>query len=143
MITRLIYFSENCITNGLSDIRQIVRSAIKNNSKHKISGILYHNEHFFLQVLEGGREEVNFMFQNIIADTRHKNVIVISVDEVEERTFKDWGMLYVDETTIPTEELKTYFIDSTFNPKTMSSHQLKQMALGIKTKYASSIDETE
>ena len=64
MITRLIYFSENCITNGLNDIRQILKSAIKNNNNHKISGILYHNENYFVQVLEGGREEVNLLFQS-------------------------------------------------------------------------------
>ena len=76
-------------------------------------------------------------------DNRHKNVVIVSVDEAEERTFKDWGMLYVNEATIPAEELKAYLKDGKFNPKTMTSEQIKQMALGIKSKYASSVDETE
>ena len=97
MITRLIYFSENLINNGLNDIRSILKTAMQNNNSHQISGILYHNEFFFLQVLEGDREAVNQVFQKNSADGRHKNIVIISVDEATERTFKDWGMLYVDE----------------------------------------------
>ena len=48
MITRLIYFSENCLNKGLTDIRQILKSAFKNNNNLQISGILYHNEFYFL-----------------------------------------------------------------------------------------------
>ena len=42
-----------------------------------------------------------------------------------------------------TAELITYLKGSKFNPNTMPSDQLKQMALGIKSKYASSLDEVE
>jgi len=143
MITRLIYFSENHTNNGLNDIREILKSARRNNNNHKISGILYHNENFFMQVLEGNREDVSFLFQKITNDSRHENIVIVSVDEAEDRIFKDWGMLYVNESAIPEEELITYLKGSKFNPNTMPSDQLKQMALGIKSKYASSLDEVE
>jgi len=51
----------------------------------------------FYQVLEGPIEEVDRLFQKIAVDPRHKDVLVLSVqEEVEDRQFPSWDMKKVN-----------------------------------------------
>jgi hypothetical protein len=51
----------------------------------------------FYQVLEGPIEAVDSLFQKIAIDPRHKDVLVLSVqEEVEDRQFPSWAMKKVN-----------------------------------------------
>jgi len=51
----------------------------------------------FYQVLEGPIEAVDGLFQKIATDQRHKDVLILSVqEEVEDRQFPSWAMKKVD-----------------------------------------------
>ena len=50
-----------------------------------------------MQVVEGPIEAVDGLFQKIAADPRHKDVLVLSLqDEVEDRQFPTWAMKKVN-----------------------------------------------
>ena len=46
----------------------------------------------FLQVLEGGRSQVSALYNRISADPRHRDVVLLSYDEIGERSFAGWSM---------------------------------------------------
>jgi len=46
----------------------------------------------FLQVLEGGRTQVSTLYNRIVQDTRHANVVLLTYEEIEERRFAGWSM---------------------------------------------------
>ena len=50
----------------------------------------------FLQLLEGGREEVNALYNKIVQDTRHEQCTLLNYEEIEERRFSCWRMGRVD-----------------------------------------------
>jgi hypothetical protein len=45
-----------------------------------------------MQVLEGGREEVNRLYWRVVHDTRHTDVTLLEYAEIAERSFTNWRM---------------------------------------------------
>ncbi len=77
------------------DVGRILMQARKNNPALKIGGVLYFNNNYFFQCLEGDQQDVNQLFQKISEDPRHKDVQTVSVKRISERRFADWSMKYV------------------------------------------------
>lgn len=73
-------------------INEIVAKSRANNPSRGITGVLCCCGKIFLQVLEGGRVEVNALYSNIARDPRHKDVTILSYEEIEERRFSHWSM---------------------------------------------------
>ena len=94
----LAYFSRNAI-DGTSDevqaaIGAILASARRNNARHGVTGALLFSDGCFAQVLEGASEDVEMVFETIQCDPRHKDVTIMYLHEVEERSFGDWAMAF-------------------------------------------------
>ena len=98
MLVRLLYASN--AAEGIDDVmlRAIFERSETRNPEHGITGILciYPEGGLFLQALEGGREEVNALYNNLVCDPRHRDVTIISYEEIEERRFSSWRMGKVD-----------------------------------------------
>jgi hypothetical protein len=45
-----------------------------------------------MQVLEGGRSAVNNLYNKIVRDSRHREVMLLLYEEVAERRFAGWTM---------------------------------------------------
>jgi hypothetical protein len=45
-----------------------------------------------LQVLEGGRSPVSALYNRIANDPRHHDVVLLSYEEIGERSFASWSM---------------------------------------------------
>ena len=45
-----------------------------------------------MQVLEGGRDEVNALYNTIVRDARHTDVVLLHYEEIGERRFAGWTM---------------------------------------------------
>ncbi|PKA97252.1 FAD-dependent sensor of blue light [Flavobacteriaceae bacterium MAR_2009_75] len=76
------------------DIENILETARIFNSQNGITGCLIFYMNKFIQILEGPKETVQELFENIKGDSRHKKVKMFSEDEITERNFPDWGMAY-------------------------------------------------
>ena len=77
------------------DVGRILMQSRKNNREKQIGGVLYFNNNYFFQCLEGDSAAVNALFNKISQDPRHTDVRSLSVKPVEKRQFADWSMKYV------------------------------------------------
>ncbi len=97
MLVRLIYASRS--TEPIADqvVDDVLAKSRDNNSSAGITGVLcVCDDNVFMQVLEGGRDEVNRLYWRVIHDTRHKDVTLLEYAEIAERSFTNWRMGRVD-----------------------------------------------
>lgn len=94
----LAYFSRNCIRGTPDDveagIRQILASARRNNARVGVTGALLFSDGCFAQVLEGAREDIEAVFENIECDPRHSEVTILHLHPIPERSFGQWSMAF-------------------------------------------------
>lgn len=89
---RLIYKSRSMEKIDWSTVREIISSSEGNNPDLDITGVLLATKTHFLQVIEGGFDEINRLFMRIARDTRHEDIQLISFACVESRLFGGWAM---------------------------------------------------
>ena len=77
-----------------SDLFIILRKARLNNRMSEITGILIYIDGYFLQILEGNKDEVHKIFNKISQDPRHTNCQVIFEGDTDKRFFPRWEMAY-------------------------------------------------
>lgn len=76
------------------EITDILYTARDFNSKNDITGCLVLHNNEFIQVLEGDKDKIKKLFENIEKDSRHYNVFLVNEGEKIERLFKNWSMVY-------------------------------------------------
>lgn len=92
MLVRLIYASRAADPHATDATEAILAQSRNHNPACGITGILCHGSGIFLQALEGGRAPVNELYGHILRDPRHKDVVLLSYDEINERSFGGWTM---------------------------------------------------
>ena len=121
MLVRLLYASRSkeFISDAVSD--SILASARKNNADQGITGILciYESGDSYLQVLEGGREAVNRIYNQIVADPRHTDVTLLAYDDIQERRFSSWRMGKVDLGKVNRSTILRFSSSSKLDPLTL------------------------
>ncbi|TCW19515.1 BLUF domain-containing protein [Vibrio crassostreae] len=132
LLTRLIYVStlcESCDSTALDDILKI--SHDRNKESH-LTGLLSHNDKYFLQCIEGSRTAVNHTYNHILNDKRHKKVMILYFKEIDYREFGDWSMGDIPQSSL-TELVNLQFSTSDqFNPYEMSGESAYRMLLELK-----------
>ena len=90
-LKRVIYVSEKTdVSDGT--LKDIIASSKKNNPKEDVTGCLLSGSNSFLQLLEGPAEFINTLYSKISRDSRHKNVITLCDEKIDERLFVSWSM---------------------------------------------------
>jgi hypothetical protein len=93
MLVRLIYASRSTAPVTEAVIDDLLSTSSENNPVRGITGVLcLCNDNTFMQVLEGGRDEVNRLYSRVIHDTRHTDVTLLEYAEISERRFTNWRM---------------------------------------------------
>lgn len=90
-LKRVIYVSEKTDSSDAS-LAQIIDSSTKNNPETGVTGCLLSGSNSFLQLLEGPRQRIDSLYLTINADSRHKNVVMLTDDDIDERLFSSWSM---------------------------------------------------
>ena len=116
MLVRLLYASRPAapLTTAVVDV--ILAQSRAHNARLGITGILCYNRETFLQVLEGGRDEVCELYNTIVRDDRHAQVRILSFEEISERRFGHWTMGHVDVSTVNPSLLLKYAELPLLNP---------------------------
>lgn len=123
-LSRIIYYSERNPALAL-DVRQLLATCHKNNSRDNITGFLHYNGYYFLQVLEGGRAVMSSCYHRIAADPRHNNICLISAEDVTTRAFPTWSMGLHEGMDDRTKEIFIrYFASAKIDPETISAASL-------------------
>ena len=96
MLVRLLYGSRAAepVTPELVD--SILRSSHAHNPALGITGVLCYGGDVYMQVLEGGRSAVNDLYNKIVRDSRHREVMLLLYEEIAERRFAGWTMGHVN-----------------------------------------------
>jgi len=96
MLVRLLYASRaaEAVTSELID--SILRSSHTHNPALGITGVLCYGGDVYMQVLEGGRTAVNDLYNTIVRDSRHREVVLLKYGEIAERRFAGWTMGHVN-----------------------------------------------
>ncbi len=74
----------------------ILRAAWENNRKAGITGFLVRTRHHFVQFIEGPRDAVYRLQEELIVDPRHIEFEVLAEGPAEARQFPDWSMGYAE-----------------------------------------------
>ena len=92
MLVRLMYASRATDTVNHETLSAILRKSMANNPSVGVTGVLCSSGSIFLQVLEGGRSQVSALYNKITRDPRHHEVVLLSYEEISERSFAGWAM---------------------------------------------------
>jgi len=92
----LIYVSTSVKLPSDEELLDILKVSRENNSVKDITGLLLYKGGNFMQVLEGPNESVEALYKKIEANSRHKDLNVLSREQISTRQFPAWQMAFQD-----------------------------------------------
>ena len=90
-LKRVVYVSEKTFVSA-TGLRDIIASSKKNNPEEDVTGCLLSGSNSFLQLLEGPTDFIDTLYPKISKDSRHKNVITLCDEKIDQRLFLSWSM---------------------------------------------------
>ena len=120
MLVRLMYASRATETLRPELLNAILKKSTHNNPTVGVTGVLCFSGDIFLQVLEGGRLQVSRLYNRITLDPRHRDVVLLSYEEIEERSFAGWAMGQVDMSRLNPALLLKYSEAAVLDPYAVS-----------------------
>jgi len=109
MIFQLTYSSVAKPDLSMAEIEDIIAEANQFNAPNHITGCLIYNSGFFLQILEGEKQQVMTLINKIRMDDRNDHLTILAEGQTNFRTFKEWAMAFYHNpvnTQLSKEELK-------------------------------------
>lgn len=127
-----LLFASRTTENGVRDLERILEQARIYNAEHGITGVLCYSPTVFMQVLEGGRSEVNRLYARILRDEKHhRDVELLHYGEIAERSYSSWTMGRVDISRLNASIVLKYSEKTDFDPYAtpglMSMAMLKEL----------------
>lgn len=116
MLVRCLYASRPVAPLPAVLLDQILEQSRRNNPKKGLTGLLCYTKDIFVQVIEGGRDEVCELFNALVRDERHRDVRLLAFDEIAERNFGGWTMGQVNVQAINPALLLKYSERAELNP---------------------------
>ena len=120
MLVRLMYASRAAESVNQDELVAILKQSKQNNPDLGVTGVLCFSAGFFLQVLEGGRAPVNALYNRIAHDPRHRDVLLLSYEEVDERSFAGWSMGQANLSRLNPALVMKYSETAVFDPYAVS-----------------------
>lgn len=77
------------------EIQNILEQSRRNNASMNITGVLLACNGSIIQVLEGEKEDITFLYNKIQRDPRHTQMILLYEGQTEGRSFDSWAMGYI------------------------------------------------
>ena len=116
MLVRLLYASR--ATKPITPVahESILEQSRIHNPRLGITGVLCYSDDLFIQVLEGGRDEVCELYNTIVRDERQQSVRILSFEEIRERRFGNWTMGQVNLAKVNPSLLLKYGERAELNP---------------------------
>jgi hypothetical protein len=119
MLVRLLYASR-AVDATPAVVNSILASARQHNPEQGVTGILAYGGGVFMQAIEGGRQAVSDLYGTILRDARHKDVVLLHYEEINERRFGGWTMGLVDVSRVNASVLLKYSERAVLDPYTVS-----------------------
>ncbi|MEO8080776.1 MAG: BLUF domain-containing protein [Caldimonas sp.] len=122
MLVRLMYASRAAEAVGAEELSAILKSSKENNPALGVTGVLCFclDAGIFVQLLEGGRNAVSAIYNKIAQDRRHRDVVLLSYEEIGERHFSSWSMGQVNMSRLNPALLLKYSEKAVLDPFSVS-----------------------
>ncbi|MBO1530272.1 BLUF domain-containing protein [Psychrobacter sp. F1192] len=93
-LIQMVYVSSLSLKGRLSSsiFVDLGKHARAYNTANGITGILCYGNGHFLQCIEGEKAKVEALQQRIFTDSRHKNIKILLLQAIHQRSFMDWRM---------------------------------------------------
>jgi Sensors of blue-light using FAD len=131
-LIQLIYISRSTFgaSNSFRGIdpsvgRILLKSRIS-NQKNGLVGVLYFGDGCFFQCLEGSEKSVNTLYAKLNADSRHKDLKLLSRKSIAALSFESWAMKYVPIDQQMNELLQKHGYE-TFNPYAFNAQMTRDV----------------
>jgi len=90
----LSYISKASYEMDAITLLPILKDSLRWNFDHQITGVLYYDDGYFGQILEGPEESVQMTFEKIIKDPKHSVKRILEKRSIENRLFPNWSMQF-------------------------------------------------
>jgi len=120
MLVRLLYASRAAASTDDDALAEIVKQSQANNHRLGVTGVLCFADGVFMQALEGGRSTVSALYHRIAQDARHRDVVLLSYQEIAERRFAGWAMGQANLSRLNPALLLKYSETATLDPYAVS-----------------------
>ena len=123
----LIYVSTSVKLLKDDELLDILKVSRENNISSEVTGLLLYKGGNFMQVLEGPDEMVTALYEKIKTDPRHKDVSVISREQIQARQFHAWEMAFqnLDNPAIKNEPGYSQFLHDEFTAEIYRKNPLR------------------
>lgn len=111
MTLAITYISRPTAGVGPRDVQNIWITALDRNAAMEITGALYYDGEFFLQVLEGEEEDVEPLYKMICNDSRHGDVRLLAMNDLAAVMFRETPMKFIDASQSPALRQRFVFDD--------------------------------
>lgn len=130
-LVQLIYVSAARQEMDQATLLQILDSAIRHNTRNKLSGMLLYARGSFIQVLEGSETAVAETMRRICDDPRHHDIQTLTQDVINEREFAQWAMGFhcLNRDDVAKHPHFTLFLERGFDPADINATPGIAMAL--------------
>lgn len=89
---RITYLSTVMGDPKTLNIEELTKQCQQNNRLHGVSGILLWSGRSFFQVIEGKQRVLEGLMENIEADARHDDVLILERRPIDYFLFTEWSM---------------------------------------------------
>ena len=124
----VLYISEALHTFTAQELKELSFSSTLKNKSKGISGYLYYKDKHFLQYVEGDEQYINELINTIKTDPRHRFIMAIEENSLDDRRFPDWGMKSIAEVMFNNSVVETTII------KTMTLFKENNLTLSASSK---------
>lgn len=90
MLLSVLYISYMKKEYDKEELDELMSKFYLNNLKYDISGLLLYSEGNIIQYIEGEKDKIENLYNNIENDTIHKNVFLLHKKEIQQRLFTEW-----------------------------------------------------
>ncbi len=88
----MLYVSYATREFSQNELELLWKKSADKNANLNISGMLLYLNQRFIQVLEGEKEQVMSLYNRILEDKRHKDVMIVIEGYASKRNFENWSM---------------------------------------------------
>lgn len=123
----LIYVSSSIKQLSDQELLDILKISRENNLARDITGLLLYKGGNFMQALEGADDAVMALYKKIEQDPRHKDVSIISSEQIQARQFPAWEMAFqnLDSDEIRNEAGYSQFLQDEFTADVYRKNPLR------------------
>jgi hypothetical protein len=93
-LVELSYVSKASYEMDALTLLPILKDSLRWNFDHQITGVLYYEDGYFGQIIEGPENFIQEIFEKINKDPKHSVKRILEKRKIEDRLFPNWSMQF-------------------------------------------------